>query len=79
MWHKPTPNPQVIGNTQYMLTVGDDPHRVYYNSAKHYTVNELGEQVRVGLATVGNAGCGGTPQCVVVGAVGRWQQQADVR
>jgi hypothetical protein len=38
---------QVIANTRYILTVGDDPHRVYYKSAQHWTVNELGEKVRL--------------------------------
>jgi hypothetical protein len=38
---------QVIANTKYLLTVGDDPHRVYYKSTQHWTVNELGEKVRL--------------------------------
>jgi hypothetical protein len=38
---------KVIANTAHLMTVGDDPHRVYYNDMKRYgTVNELGAPVR---------------------------------
>ena len=37
---------KVIANTAHLMTVGDDPHRVYYNNKNHYTVNELGQRVR---------------------------------
>ncbi|WIA32746.1 hypothetical protein OEZ86_005931 [Tetradesmus obliquus] len=37
---------KVIANTAHLMTVGDDPHRVYYHDMKRYsTVNELGVPV----------------------------------
>jgi hypothetical protein len=37
---------KVIANTAHLMTVGDDPHRVYYNDMKRFgTVNELGAPV----------------------------------
>ena len=33
---------KLIANTQYMLTMGDDPHRVLYRTPDKFTVNELG-------------------------------------
>jgi hypothetical protein len=36
---------KVIANTAHLLTVGDDPHRVYYKDG-NFTVNELGKKVR---------------------------------
>lgn len=67
---------KVIANTQYLMTVGDDPHRVYYNSPAHFTVNELGEKVRGGrqLATnisgalnISHGTCGHVPGCCCYG------------
>lgn len=44
--HEQNTHVKIIANTKYLLTMGDDPHRVYYKSDKHWTVNELGTQVR---------------------------------
>lgn len=43
--HEQNTHVKVIANTKYLMTVGDDPHRVYYQDSSHWTVNELGEQV----------------------------------
>lgn len=43
--HEQNTHVKVIANTKYLMTVGDDPHRVYYQDNSHWTVNELGEQV----------------------------------
>lgn len=37
---------KVIANTAHLMTVGDDPHRVYYTDQNYHTVNELGHKVR---------------------------------
>lgn len=36
---------KVIANTEYLLTVGDDPHTCFYRDAAHFTVNEGGVPV----------------------------------
>lgn len=37
---------KVMANTAHLMTIGDDPHRVYYNDMNKFsTVNELGERV----------------------------------
>lgn len=36
---------KVIANTAHLMTAGDDPHRVYYNNERFFTVNELGQRV----------------------------------
>ncbi|KAF6251769.1 glycosyltransferase family 92-domain-containing protein [Scenedesmus sp. NREL 46B-D3] len=37
---------KVIANTAHLMTIGDNPHRVYYNDMKRFgTVNELGAPV----------------------------------
>jgi hypothetical protein len=44
---------KVVANTAHLMTVGDDPHRVYYNDMKRFgTVNELGAPVSGLLACV---------------------------
>jgi hypothetical protein len=50
---------KVIANTAHLMTVGDDPHRVYYNDMKRLsTVNELGAPVRcVLLLVAADTGC----------------------
>lgn len=45
---------KVVANTLYLLTMGDDPHRVFYKTRDKYTVNELGLPVK-------GAGLGRTP------------------
>jgi hypothetical protein len=43
---------KVIANTQHMLTMGDDPHRVFYKTPDKFTVNEIGLPVKgAGLGT----------------------------
>lgn len=37
---------KVIANTRDLMTVGDDPHRVYYTNSNVATVNEAGIPVR---------------------------------
>jgi hypothetical protein len=36
---------KVVANTAHLLTVGDDPHSVFYRTRGKFTVNELGARV----------------------------------
>jgi hypothetical protein len=59
---------KIIANTKYLLTMGDDPHRVYYKDDKHWTVNELGTQVRpIPLRSEEHTPC--TPNLEALGVV----------